>query len=147
MIQAPKTLYVIAGEPSGDALGGEVVKALHLLGSPFRLVGVGGESLQAQGLSSLFPMQDLSVMGLFEVLPHLPHLLTRRAEVIQDLERLKPDLLLTIDSPGFTFAVAKKAKAMGIRCVHYTAPTVWAWRPGRALKIQVFRPSFNPVPL
>lgn len=100
--------------------------------------GIGGRHMQAQGLNSLFPMEELSIMGLTEVLPKVPHLLNRINETVKSIEEYKPNLLITIDSPDFCFRVAKKVQnrvTYDLKKVHYVAPTVWAWRAGRALKI------------
>lgn len=129
-------LFLIAGEPSGDALGGALMAGLNELAPGVEFHGVGGPLMQAQGLSSLFPMDELSVMGLAEVLPRYRQL-TRRIRQCADavLER-QPDALITIDSPDFGLRVARRVKAdSAIRTVHYVAPTVWAWRPGRAAKM------------
>lgn len=130
-------VFVIAGEPSGDRLGGALMSGLHHLrpdGVTFE--GVGGAEMQAQGLQSRFPMDELSVMGIAEVLPKYAHLKRRIAETAKAVIEAKPDVLITIDSPDFCLRVAKQVKAASdIRTVHYVAPTVWAWRPGRAKKM------------
>lgn len=133
------TLFLIAGEPSGDALGRALMSALKEVSKdPIRFVGIGGEGMKAEGLESLFPMSDLSVMGLVEVLPRIPRLLARIGETVSAIEETKPDAVITIDAPDFCFRVAAKIKARGRMkspLIHYVAPTVWAWRPGRARKI------------
>lgn len=129
-------LYLIAGEPSGDALGAALMEGLKTLHPEAEFHGIGGPLMEAQGLVSLFPMQELSVMGLLEVLPKLPKLLRRRDEAVADILRLGPDALITIDSPDFCLRVARKVKAQSdIPTIHYVAPTVWAWRPERAAKM------------
>ncbi|MGO1117497.1 lipid-A-disaccharide synthase [Rhodovibrionaceae bacterium A322] len=129
-------IYLIAGEPSGDQLGGRLMKALKAAtDGKVRFAGVGGAQMAKQGLQSLFPMDELAVMGLVEVLPHLPLLLRRMAETEAHARQVQPDLLLTIDAPGFSLRVAKKLKGAGFPLVHYVAPSVWAWKPGRARKI------------
>jgi lipid-A-disaccharide synthase len=126
-------VFVIAGEPSGDKLGQAVMKGLRSLVPDVTFKGVGGPLMQAEGLTSLFPMDELSVMGLAEILPRAFHLLRRVRETAEAVLRDKPDVLLTIDSPDFCLRVAQKVKAASrIRVVHYVAPTVWAWRPHRA---------------
>ena len=136
----PLRIFVIAGEPSGDLLGGAVMAGLRSLRPDVTFAGIGGPAMAGQGLTSLFPMSDLSVMGLTEVLPRLPHLFRRRDEAVAACLAAKPDLLLTIDSPDFCLRVARRvrAEAPSIRTVHYVAPTVWAWRPGRAAKMARF---------
>ena len=129
-------VFVIAGEPSGDALGGAVMAGLRELAPGVAFDGVGGPLMQAQGLVSRFPMDELSVMGLAEVLPKYRALKRRIAECAQAVLETRPDVLLTIDSPDFCLRVAKLVKAQSdIRTIHYVAPTVWAWRPGRAAKM------------
>ena len=136
---APPLVYMIAGEPSGDVLGGRLMEALsEATGGQIRFSGVGGPEMTDQGLDSLFPMSDLSVMGIAEVLPKIPHLLRRISEVVKEVKACKPDVVITIDAPDFSFRVAKRLKGKGIPLVHYVAPTVWAWRPGRAAKIAKF---------
>ena len=129
-------LFVIAGEPSGDALGGALLDGLRQLAPGVELRGVGGPLMQAQGLDSLFPMDELSVMGLVEVLPRYRQLTRRIRQCSDAVLDWRPDALLTIDSPDFGLRVARQVKAASdIRTVHYVAPTVWAWRPGRATKM------------
>lgn len=131
-------VFVIAGEPSGDNLGAAVMAGLtELTEGSVRFDGVGGPAMEACGLTSRFPMSELSVMGLAEILPKYFHLKRRIRECAQAVLADPPDLLLTIDSPDFCLRVAKLVKAAnpGIRTVHYVAPTVWAWRPKRAQKM------------
>ncbi|MFK7754709.1 MAG: lipid-A-disaccharide synthase [Sedimentitalea sp.] len=129
-------IFVIAGEPSGDRLGGAVMAALRELAPGITFDGVGGPLMCAQGLSSRFPMDELSVMGLAEVLPKYRALKRRVNEMAAAVIETRPDVLLTIDSPDFCLRVARLAKAaVPVRTVHYVAPTVWAWRPGRAAKM------------
>ncbi|GAO98007.1 lipid-A-disaccharide synthase [Caedimonas varicaedens] len=126
-------VYLIAGEASGDQVGGRLMQALQRK-SDVTFSGIGGMHMEQQGLRSLFPMSDLSIMGIFEVLPHIPHLLKRLGETEHDILKKRPDVVVTIDSPGFNFRIAKRLKKKGFPVIHYTAPTVWAWRPGRAKK-------------
>lgn len=130
-------VFLIAGEPSGDRLGAALMAGLKQLNPEIGFAGVGGALMQEQGLTSLFPMEELSVMGLAEVLPKLRGLFKRRDEVADQVILSKPDLLITIDSPDFNLRVAAKVRAMAedIPIVHYVAPTVWAWRPERAAKM------------
>lgn len=129
-------VFLVAGEPSGDRLGGALMQGLKTLIPDVEFDGVGGPLMQAQGLNSHFPMSELSVMGLVEVLPKFFHLKRRIAETAQAVLDTKPDVLITIDSPDFSLRVAKIVKASSdIRTVHYVAPSVWAWRPGRADKM------------
>lgn len=134
-----KRIYLIAGEPSGDLLGARLMKALKQTSTEeIEFLGIGGPNMSAEGLTSLFPMKELSIMGLAEIIPHIPKILDRIKQTVADVEKQAPDCLITIDAPGFTFRVAKKLKGKGIPLIHYVAPTVWAWKPGRAKKIAQF---------
>ena len=127
------TIFIIAGEPSGDVLGARLIAALRdLTGGNVEVCGVGGEMMREQGLESLFPMEELSVMGIAEILPHLPRLLSRIAETAAAVDKAAPDALVTIDSPDFTRRVVRRITDRDIPRIHYVAPTVWAWRPWRA---------------
>ena len=128
-------VFLIAGEASGDKLGAALMSGLKQLTSP-TFSGVGGPMMQAEGMDSLFPMDELSIMGLAEVLPKYRHLKRRIAQTAAAVIAARPDVLVTIDSPDFCLRVAKLVKAQSdIRTVHYVAPSVWAWRPGRAAKM------------
>ncbi|MEM9843770.1 MAG: lipid-A-disaccharide synthase, partial [Pseudomonadota bacterium] len=128
-------VFVIAGEASGDKLGGALMAGLSSM-QDVQYEGVGGPMMEAQGLTSLFDMEELSVMGLIEILPRYFDLKRRITETAQAVLRSKPDLLIGIDSPDFCLRVAKIVKAQSrTRVVHYVAPSVWAWRPGRAQKM------------
>lgn len=128
-------VFVIAGEASGDKLGAALMAGLSGL-TDVTFDGVGGSLMAEQGLVSRFPMDELSVMGLAEILPKYRALKARVYEVAQAVLDTKPDVLITVDSPDFCLRVAKLVKAKSdIRCVHYVAPTVWAWRPKRAAKM------------
>lgn len=134
-----RKIYIIAGEPSGDLLGARLMKALkNQSDEPVEFVGIGGPNMIDAGLTSLFDMGELSIMGLSEILPHIPKLLKRIDQTIADVKAQKPEALITIDAPGFTFRVAKKLKGQGFPLIHYVAPTVWAWKPKRAQKIAKF---------
>jgi lipid-A-disaccharide synthase len=138
MAAAPLRLMLIAGEPSGDELGGELLAALHqICGRPVEAFGVGGEAMKRAGHKSLFDMTDLSVMGLAEVLPRLPQLQLRISQCVGLALRETPDMLITIDSPDFCLRVARlvRAQAPQIPILHYVAPQIWAWRRGRARKM------------
>jgi lipid-A-disaccharide synthase len=131
-------IYLIAGEASGDQIGARLISALRKKNPTLKISGVGGPQMTQQGLKSLFPMEELSVMGLIEILPHLPVVLKRLRETEKHILQQQPDVIVTIDSPGFNFRIAKRLKKRGIPVVHYTAPSVWAWRPGRAKKVAKF---------
>ena len=130
-------LFLIAGEPSGDNLGAALMAGLRELMPDVEFTGVGGSAMAAQGLESRFPMEELSLMGLWEVLPKYRALKARIAETAQAVADARPDALITIDSPDFCLRVARQARALwpGLRTVHYVAPSVWAWRSGRAKKM------------
>lgn len=128
-----RPIFMVAGEASGDVLGGRLMAALsEMTDGQIRFVGVGGEAMRRQGLESLFPMEELSVMGLTEILPHLVGLLRRIRETAAAVDAARPRALITIDSPDFTRRVARQVRDRTIPRIHYVAPTVWAWRPGRA---------------
>ncbi len=132
-------VYLIAGEPSGDSLGADLMVALRgETQGAIEFAGIGGPDMTGQGLQSLFSMDDLAVMGVAEVLPRLTLLLGRIRETVADARARKPDIVITIDSPDFSFRVSKRLKGNGFPLVHYVAPSVWAWRPGRATKIARF---------
>lgn len=132
----PLRVFILAGEPSGDKLGGALMAGLKMLRPDVVFEGIGGVQMQAEGVQSRFDMNELSVMGLAEVLPKYRHLKRRIAETAKAVIEMQPDVLITIDSPDFSLRVAKLVKAGStIRTVHYVAPTVWAWRAGRAAKM------------
>jgi len=136
---AERLIYLVAGEPSGDALGAGLMRALkEETEGAVSFAGVGGDGMAGEGLVSLFPMEDLAVMGLAEVLPRLPLLIRRIGETVDDVKARRPDAVVTIDSPDFSFRVAKKLTGAQVPLIHYVAPSVWAWRPGRAAKIARF---------
>ena len=130
-------LYLIAGEPSGDRLGGALMAGLKALSPGVEFHGIGGPLMQAEGMVSLFPMEELSIMGLVEVLPKYRALKRRIAEAAADVLVAQPAALITIDSPDFCLRVAALVKQSrpDLRTIHYVAPSVWAWRPGRAAKM------------
>ncbi|THD84469.1 lipid-A-disaccharide synthase [Aliigemmobacter aestuarii] len=130
-------LFVVAGEPSGDRLGAALMAGLKDLAPGVTFAGVGGPLMQAEGLDSLFPMEELSVMGLVEVLPKYLHLRRRIRQTAEAALASGADAIITIDSPDFSLRVARIVKAArpGFRTIHYVAPSVWAWRPGRAAKM------------
>lgn len=132
-------IFLIAGEASGDRLGADLMEALKAEGK-IRFAGIGGSLMEAQGMQSLFPLEELSLMGVVSILKNLPHLLRRLHETVETIQRLKPDVVVTIDAPEFSFRVMKRLHKLPNRprLIHYVAPTVWAWRPGRAKKIAGF---------
>ena len=132
--------FLIAGEASGDALGAALMAGLRALQPGVAFSGVAGPLMQAEGMVSLFPMDELSVMGLAEILPRYLDLRRRLNQTIAAVLADPPDVLITIDSPDFCLRVAKAVRAANprIRTVHYVAPSVWAWRPGRAANMAPF---------
>ena len=130
-------LYLLAGEPSGDKLGAALIEGLKTLAPVLTLKGVAGPNMQNAGMDSLFPMEDLSVMGLTEVLPKYPELKRRLTQATEDCLAFGPDALITIDAPDFSLRLAKGVREQNsnIKTIHYVAPSVWAWRAGRAEKM------------
>lgn len=127
-------IYLIAGEPSGDLLGSRLMRAMLAKNPEVEFFGIGGETMQREGLKSLFDISELSVMGLFEVLPSLPKILKRFSQTIAEIEKIKPDVVITIDSWSFSSRIHKllRRKKLNIPQVHYVAPQVWAWKKKRA---------------
>lgn len=137
----PLKVYLITGEPSGDLLGSRLMRALKKqTNGNVEFMGVGGETMQAEGLTSLFDIKDLAVMGLLEVLPGLPKILRHMKNVIADIQIKQPDIIVTIDSYSFCARIHKKLKKAKctIPHVHYVAPQVWAWKKGRAKTVAKF---------
>ncbi len=135
----PLHVMLVAGEPSGDSLGGALMAALNdQTGGAVRYSGVGGPQMEAQGLTSIFPMSDLSLMGLAEVAPRIPLLRRRLREAEDHALASQPDAVVTIDSPGFNFRLGRRLRHQGSPLIHYVAPQVWAWRPKRAEEIAQF---------
>jgi lipid-A-disaccharide synthase len=124
-------IYLVAGEHSGDVLGARLMLALRAARPDLQFAGIGGPRMTAAGLHSLFPMHELAVMGLLEVLPRLRRLRRRLGEAVADVKARRPDVLVTIDSPGFTLRLLKQLSRAGIPRVHYVAPQVWAWHEER----------------
>lgn len=135
------TVMLVAGEPSGDALGGQLIEGIRALaGGDVRIIGVGGPQMRAAGLQSLFALDDMSVMGLREVVPRIPRILARVRQAADFAARMQPDIAVMIDSPGFTLRTAKliRRRAPDLKLVKYVSPQVWASRPKRAVKMAAY---------
>ncbi|MCT4634824.1 MAG: lipid-A-disaccharide synthase [Rickettsiales bacterium] len=131
-----RKIYIIAGEASGDNIGAKLMKAIRSQNPNVEFYGIGGDKMQGQKMKLLFPAKELSVMGFLEVLPHIFKFLKLIKQTIEDIIRIQPDVVITIDSPGFCFRVAKNVKErIKGKLVHYVAPTVWVYKPERAKKI------------
>jgi lipid-A-disaccharide synthase len=133
----PLIIYIIAGEASGDLLGADLMRSLRAKSKrEIIFYGIGGDKMEAEGLSSLFPYHELSMMGLVEILPYMYRTLVHISSTVEDIVSKQPDMIITIDSPGFCFRVVEKLKKdqFNAKFVHYVAPSVWAYKPGRAKK-------------
>jgi len=141
MTERPLTLALVAGETSGDALGGKLMPALRRLNrADIAFVGVGGHAMAREGLESYFPIEDIHVMGFIEPMRRLPLLLRRIRETSEKIVAERPDALIIIDSPDFTHRVAKRVRAAlpQLKVIDYVSPSVWAWRPGRASAMRAY---------
>jgi lipid-A-disaccharide synthase len=136
-------IYIIAGEASGDLLGAHLMAALKKESKrTIKFFGVGGEKMTAEGLESLFPYQELSMMGFVEILPYAFNISARIRSTVHDIKIKHPDVVITIDSPGFNTRVVKQLRKDNFKSkfIHYVAPTVWAYKPERA---QTFAELFD----
>lgn len=127
-------IFLIAGEASGDVLGARLMTALRAQQPDLEFSGIGGARMEEAGMVSQFPMQELAVMGLAEILPRILLLRRRLDETVAAIKVSRPDIVVTIDSPGFCLRVLKALSSTGIKRVHYVAPQVWAWRQERVKK-------------
>jgi lipid-A-disaccharide synthase len=134
----PLSIGLVAGESSGDNLGAALIHALKARAPELRVAGVAGPAMEAAGCETWAPADELAVMGLFEVLHHLPRLLGLRRRVRAAMLAWKPDVFVGIDSPEFNLGLAPALHVAGIRTVQYVSPQVWAWRPGRARRMAGF---------
>jgi lipid-A-disaccharide synthase len=134
-------LFIVAGEHSGDALGAKLMASINAQRrGRVRYLGVGGEGMAAQGLSSQFPLADVAVMGPLSILPRLPKLVSRVYRTVDAAIAAEPDVIVIIDAPEFTHPIAKRirARAKNIPIIDYVSPSVWAWRPGRAKRMRKY---------
>lgn len=131
-----RLVFLVAAEPSGDNLGAKLMASLRKQDPSLRFAGIGGERMAAEGLATLFPIGDLSVMGFVEVLPKLPVILDRLKRTAAAIREAKPDIVVLIDAPSFGLRVADRVRDTGVAIVQYVAPQLWAWRPGRAKKLK-----------
>lgn len=129
-------IAIVAGEASGDLLGGHLIKALNKERNDLTFFGIAGPKMMGEGAKTLFPMEKLSVRGYFEVIKHLYGLLKLRKSLLQQILKEKPDVFIGIDAPDFNFWLEGKLKKHGIPTVHYVSPSIWAWRGGRIHKIK-----------
>jgi len=133
--EAPLKIYLIAGEASGDLLGAHLMRALKAQSKrPIKFFGVGGDKMAAEGLKSLFPFQELSMLGFLEVLPYIYNIFARISLTVDDILGKHPDAVITIDVPGFNLRVIERLRKKDFKTkfIHYVAPTVWAYKPQRA---------------
>lgn len=134
-----KNIFIIAGEASGDTLGAGLMRELkEQFSGTLNFTGVGGNKMKKEGLETLLPMDEIAIMGIWEVLWQLPRLLKIINGLVSEIEERQPDAVITIDAQDLSLQIAQRLKKRGIfkgKLVHYVAPTVWAWRPGRAKQI------------
>jgi lipid-A-disaccharide synthase len=131
-------IFVITGEPSGDALGGALIAALRRrVGDRLRVAGIGGERMREQGIESLAPLSDLAIAGVAEVVPRAPVIFRHVRNAVAAIRADQPDAVVTIDSSGFCWRIAQRLRRHGehLPLIHYVAPMVWAWRAGRARRM------------
>lgn len=129
-------VYIIAGEPSGDKIGASLMREiLNKTNNNVDFIGIGGKFMSKHNFRSLFPMEELSLMGIMEVIPYIPRIFRRISQTVDSIKKQKPDAVITIDAPDFNFRIAKRLKNTRIPVFHFSCPTVWAWRKNRANKL------------
>ncbi len=133
-----KNIFIIAGEKSGDNIGAKLIRSMkkQYAESEISFYGIGGEEMEKEGLKSLFPMREINFMGFLEIIPHLPNLINRINYTVSEILKINPQVVITIDSPGFNYRVAKKLRDKNFKgkLIHYVAPSVWAYKEKRAEK-------------
>ena len=138
-MHSKKKIFIIAGEVSGDQIGALILRNINK-NNNVELYGIGGQNLLKLGLMPIFNMDRISLMGLIEIIPRIPELLYLINLTIRKIIEIKPDLIVTIDAPGFNFRILKKIKKLNLKFqnIHIVAPTVWAWKANRAKKISYY---------
>jgi len=129
-------IAILAGEPSGDLIASQLMAHVRSKVKNIEFIGVGGPFMKQQGLRSFFDYSNLSLYGVFQVIPNIPKLIFLRYKLINYLRNEKPDIFIGVDAPDFNFYIEKKLKQSGIPTFHYVAPSIWAWRPNRVYKIK-----------
>ena len=129
-------IAILAGEPSGDLIASQLMAYVRSKVKNIEFIGVGGPLMKQQGLNSFFDYSNLSLYGVFQVIPNIPKLIFLRYKLINYLRNEKPDIFIGVDAPDFNFYIEKRLKQSGIPTFHYVAPSIWAWRPNRAYKIK-----------
>tara|TARA_B110001454_G_scaffold19283_2_gene17931 strand:+ start:2278 stop:3405 length:1128 start_codon:yes stop_codon:yes gene_type:complete len=131
MIPKPNTIFIVAGEPSGDIHAAKLVSAIKNISPETKFLGNGGDKMDEEGVEIIHHINDMSVMGFIEVIKHLPKLLRIMQKTIFTIKNVKPDRIILIDYPGFNLRLAKKIKRLRIPITYFILPQVWAWRENR----------------